>query len=82
MTFSIGNFLRNLAHMAETDPTDFAASLARMALPNNNQGIDRQDDSNGDVLARVLSQVTGDSYIRQPGGTNCNTRAFTAALSP
>lgn len=82
MTFSVGNLLRNLAHMTETDPTDFAASLARMALPNNNQGTDRQDDSNGDVLARLLSQVTGDSYVRQSDDRNCNTRAFTTALSP
>ncbi len=63
MGFSFGNLFRNLAHMAETDATDSAAFLARMALPNNNQGTDRQDDSNGDVLARLLSQVTGDSYV-------------------
>lgn len=83
MVFSFGNLLRNLAHMTETDPTDFAASLARMALPNDNQGTDhRQDDSNGDVLARLLSQLTGDNYVRQPDDTNCNTKAFTTALSP
>ena len=77
MVFSFGNLLRNLAHMTETDPTDFAANIARMALPNNNPGTDCEDDSNGDVLARLLSQVMGDRYVRQPDDTN-----FKSVLSP
>ena len=80
MVFSFGIFLRNLAHMTETDPKDFAANLARMALPNNNQGTECQDDcSNGDVLARLISHMTGDNYARLPDDTN---RKSTTSSSP
>ena len=80
MVFSLGNLLRNLAHMSETDPSSFAANFARMALPNNNQGTDHRDDSSGDVLARLLSQVTGQRYEVQ-SDANRNTSASSTSVS-
>ena len=80
MVFSFGNLLRNLAHMSETDPSSFAANFARMALPNNNQGTDHRDDSSGDVLARLLSQVTGQRYEVQ-SDANRNTSASSTSVN-
>jgi hypothetical protein len=78
MVFSFGNLLRNLAHMSETEPSAFVANVARMALPNNNPSTDHQDNSSGDVLARLLSQVTGQRYEVQ-SDANCNTSAPTSS---
>ena len=81
MVFSLGNLLRNLAHMSETDPSSFAANFARMALPNNNQGTDHRDDSSGDVLARLLSQVPGQRYEVQSDANRNTSASSTSSVS-
>ena len=82
MVFSFGNLLRNIAHLAEADPNNVGGNAANMVSPNNHPGTDGQDNYSSDVLARLLTQVTGQRYELQSHGKSSTTQTQAAEVAP